>query len=88
VFRWVAEQPLEPPTQVGSFTDVRLGLGIVAAKEKYGRRGWDRRPEFNIAGGDELEAVGKHNAILVWNYLQEDREHVTYLARALRKFGR
>jgi hypothetical protein len=41
---------------------------IGGAKEKYGRCGWDHRPEFSIVGRDELETVTQHKAILVCIY--------------------
>ena len=59
------EEALQAAAQVGSLADIGLGLGIVAAKQKDGRRGRNGGECFRVAIGDELEALGQHEVILV-----------------------
>ena len=60
-----AEEALQAAAQVGGLADVGLGLGIVAAQEEDGGRGWSGGENFRIAIGSEIQALGQHEAILV-----------------------
>jgi hypothetical protein len=55
---------LQPPAEVGSLGDVRLGVGIVSAEEKDSRGRRDGSKYLGIAGWDEVEA-GEHEVIVV-----------------------
>lgn len=81
MFGRCSEQPLEPSSEVSSFADVRLGLWIVATKQKHSGRGWNGRPEFSIVDGDELEAMGKHTVILVWIHPGRDGWNYVFVVR-------
>ena len=60
-----AEEALQAAAQVGGLADVGLGLGIVAAEQEDGRGGRGGGEGFGVAIGDELEALGQHEVILV-----------------------
>jgi hypothetical protein len=69
MFRGRAEQPLEPSPQVGSLAYVGFGLWVVSAKEKNCRCGGNYSKRFSVACRNELDARGKHKAILlrIWS---------------------
>jgi hypothetical protein len=48
---------MQPPSEVGSFADVRLGLRVVAAKQENGWSGRNFGEKFRVAFGDKLQAL-------------------------------
>jgi len=63
VFRSRTQKALQTPPQVGSLSDVRLGLGVVTTEEKDSRGRRHRSEDLGVAGRDEVE-VAEHEAIL------------------------
>ena len=59
------KQALQPPSEVGSFADVGLGVCILAAQKKYSRGGDYRGEDPGVSFRPELDAFGQHKAIVV-----------------------
>ena len=55
----------ESAAKVGSFSDVGLGLWVVAAEQEDCGRGWNGRQDFSVALWDELDPLRQHQIILV-----------------------
>ena len=58
------KQPLQPPPKVGSLADVRLGVCILAAQEKHGRRSGDGGEDVAVTFRLELDALAEHSPIV------------------------
>ena len=58
------EKSLQSTSQIRRLADVRLGLRIVSAKQKYSRGRRNSREELGVLGRNELEAGGKHGFIV------------------------
>ena len=58
---------MQAAAQVGGLADIGFGLGIVAAEEEDGRRGWGGGEGFRVAIGVELEALGSALGHSSWN---------------------
>ncbi len=65
MLRGGAEQALQTAPQICGFADIRLGLGIVATKQKDCGRSGSGSEDFRVGSWDELAALGQHEVILV-----------------------
>src|SRR5579859_6493199 len=61
---WRGKQALQAPAKVGGFADVRLGVGVRAAQEKYSGDGGDGGEDLGVSFRPELNAFRQHKLIL------------------------
>src|SRR5438270_6656082 len=59
------QQPLQAASKVGRLADIGLGVGILAAQKKHGRSGGYGGEDLGVSFRAELEAFGRHKAIVV-----------------------
>src|SRR5208283_5489288 len=59
------KQSLQPPPQVSSLADIRLGIRILAAQSKHSRGSGHSGEDLSVSFRPELDAFGQHLEIVV-----------------------